>query len=92
MVIAREEAGLEVVEDLVEGRTRDPGALDHVDDARFPVAALGHGLDHRLDQPRPLGFDDLCARETVPTARQLLGGPLVFYCWLWSQGFDLTQK
>ena len=52
----RQEAGLLVVEVLVEGAARDAGELDQVGDGRRLVALLVDRRDHRREEPFALVF------------------------------------
>ena len=65
-----DEAVLLVVEELVEGRARDAGALDHLGDRRRGVGSAGADDRHRLQQPLALRVGDVLAREPVATRGQ----------------------
>src|SRR4029077_7567931 len=79
-----DEALLLIGEVLVEGRPRDPGALEHVLDVDLPVALLGDREAHRGEDSLSLDGADQLRRQADPAAvgwelpvgvdQQLVGG------------------
>src|SRR5262245_2614773 len=76
VVIAHQEAILEVVEELVKGLTGYMRGLDHIHHAGLAEASLGHSGDHRIDDSLALRFGDRLARQALPAVPAGVPGPL----------------